>query len=139
LIIMLALGKVEQVKRLLAQGVLSQRKIALTVGVSRGIVSAIATGRRPDYAAGKFERATQALPLGPVERCPTCGGMVHMPCRLCGVRLEQAHEEAALKKLRRRAKQQMVNRLLGAVLLQAARERESAALEVETTHHEPYA
>jgi hypothetical protein len=107
--------------------------------VSREIVSAIATGRRPDYVAGKFESDTQALPLGPVERCPSCGGKVHMPCRLCGVRLEQSREEAALKKMRRRARDQMVKRLVAAVMLRAAIERETAAMEGGTSGHEPNA
>jgi len=69
---MLAPGKVLEVQKLLAEGRLSQRKIAKALGVSRATVSAIASGKRPDYAARQRARADEAFePLGPIERCPT--------------------------------------------------------------------
>ena len=84
---MIAPSLVNQVKRLLAEGRYSQRKIARMTGISRGTVGAIASGRRPDYEA--IVRARQSEldePTGPPQRCPGCGGMVYMPCRLCRVR-----------------------------------------------------
>jgi hypothetical protein len=84
---MIAPKTVTEVRRLLAEGVLSQRKIAGLTGVSRGTVGAIASGARPDYAAlrppgdGEWEESA-----GPAVRCPGCGGMVYLPCRLCHVR-----------------------------------------------------
>ncbi len=113
---MLAMGIVQEVKRLLAEGMLSQRKIAKAVGVSRGTISAIAAGRRPDYAARRRERANAMELLGPIDRCPTCGGRVYMPCRLCRVRRVQVGEATVLQELRRRARVQAVKRLLAAVL-----------------------
>jgi hypothetical protein len=84
---MLPAWRVAEIRRMLARGELSQRKIAEQTGVSRGTVGAIALGRRPDYedrrqaARGDFEP-----PSGPLHRCPGCGGMVLMPCLLCRVR-----------------------------------------------------
>ena len=84
---MLHAWRVAEIRRMLAQGELSQRKIAEQTGVSRGTVGAIALGRRPEYqdrrqdAGGDFEP-----PGGPLRRCPGCGGMVLMPCLLCHVR-----------------------------------------------------
>lgn len=117
---MLAMGKVLEIERLLAEGRLSQRKISLLVGVSRGVISAIARGTRPDYEARRQNHSDAIEPRGDIERCPTCGGRVYMPCRLCRVRRIQADESELLPKLRRRARQQGVRRLLVAVLRAAA-------------------
>lgn len=87
---MIAPALVEEVKRLLAEGKWSGRKIARMVGVSRGSVASIAHGRRPDYEALRREREEPDEPLGPLGRCPRCGGMVHMPCRLCSLRKRMA-------------------------------------------------
>lgn len=84
---MIAPSVVDQIKRLLAEGKYSQRKIARMMGVSRGSVGAIANGKRPDYEAIARERQSEFdEPTGPPQRCPKCGGMVYMPCRLCHVR-----------------------------------------------------
>jgi len=86
---MIAPHIVEQVRQLLAEGELGQRTIARLTGVSRGTVHAIATGRRPDYDRRRKPRDDEAgllEPTGPLERCPGCGGMVEMPCRLCRAR-----------------------------------------------------
>ena len=78
---------IEQVKSHLADGKLSQRKIAALTGVSRGTVGAIAAGKRSDCDAvpsnpeDPFEQSAE-----PPQQCPGCGGTVLMPCRLCGVR-----------------------------------------------------
>ena len=72
------------VRRLLAEGTLSQRKIARLTGISRGSVGAIASGKRPDYETPPEEEDEE--PTGPPERCRNCGGMVYLPCRLCRTR-----------------------------------------------------
>lgn len=117
---MLAIGKVKEVERLLAEGRLSQRKIARAVGVSRGVVSIIASGKRPDYEARRLRNRVDQEPLGPIERCPGCGGRVYTPCRLCRVRSLHEIEQARLKELRRRARQQALRRLLVALLRAAS-------------------
>lgn len=76
---MLPLSKVQEIRRLLEEGELSQRKIATRVGVSRGTVGALATGKRGDYG----REPTVEEPLGPPERCPGCGQLVVMPCVYC--------------------------------------------------------
>jgi transcriptional regulator with XRE-family HTH domain len=75
---------VAEIRRLLAEGSLSQRKIAGLTHVSRGTVSAIASGRRPQYDGPTGD--DWAEPTGPPVRCPDCGGMVYLPCQLCRVR-----------------------------------------------------
>jgi hypothetical protein len=102
---MIAPALVAEVERLLAEGKLSQRAIARLTRISRGTIGCIAAGRRPDYeilAAADDEEQ----PAGPPQRCPGCGGLVYMPCRLCRVRnlhanhprsrLESRHAEPAL-------------------------------------------
>jgi transcriptional regulator with XRE-family HTH domain len=112
---MLAAAKVHETERLLEEGKLSQRKIAKLLGVSRATVSAIAAGKRPDYEARRRERADEYEPLGPIERCPGCGGRVYTPCHLCRVRKLKAQEEQARRAYRRRAREQATQRLLAAV------------------------
>lgn len=102
---MLASALVEQVQRLLDENVLSQRKIARSLDVSRGTVARIAAGQRPDYDALQRARQSQTspLPAGPLERCPGCGGMVFMPCLLCRVEAIRA-ESPRTSKLRLRTR-----------------------------------
>ncbi len=81
---MISHEKITEVRRLLSETTLSQRKIALLTGVSRGSIGAIALGRRPDYEAIQSqETESWEEPTGPLERCGGCGGMVYMPCLLC--------------------------------------------------------
>jgi DNA-directed RNA polymerase subunit RPC12/RpoP len=86
----ITLAMVEVVERMLAEGLVSQRKIAKLVGISRGTVNSIALGRRPRIStpADEFERQR-----GPLVRCPGCGGKVFMPCLLCHVRQLKARDE----------------------------------------------
>ncbi len=82
---------VEQVERLLVEGKLSYRKIARFTGVSRGTIGAIASGRRciqPRRIC--FLEEEPMVPDVPPQRCPDCGGMVYIPCRLCRTRKEMA-------------------------------------------------
>ena len=90
---MIAPVVIDQIRRLLAERKLSQRKIAALVGVSRGSVAGVARGDRPDYEAIRRKRQAlkDPLPRGPLGRCPTCGGKVYMPCRLCQMREELAN------------------------------------------------
>jgi len=84
---MIANAVEREIRSLLAEGALSQRKIALQLGVSRGTVNAIARGKRPDYTTRRPRPADRCTPpKGLPQRCPGCGGMVRMPCVLCRVR-----------------------------------------------------
>jgi transcriptional regulator with XRE-family HTH domain len=112
---MLAVTKVQEAQRLLAEGRLSQRRIAALIGISRSTLSGIAAGTRPDYDALRRARGDDEEPLGPVERCPGCGGRVHMPCRLCRVRKIKHQEQQTRRVLRRQARQLALQRLLTAV------------------------
>ncbi len=77
----------DEIRRRLAAGAQSMRKIARTMGVSRGTVATVARGTRRQRAprqAGSDAAAEE--PLGRIERCPECGAMAHAPCRACRVR-----------------------------------------------------
>ena len=78
---------VDEIRRLLREGRLSQRRIASKIGVSRGTVNAIALGRR---GSGHVRRQPEAEgfspPSGLPVRCPGCGAKVQMPCLLCYIR-----------------------------------------------------
>jgi len=63
-----------RIKSLLASGEFSEPEISRLTGTSGWTVDALAAGKRP------------ADPIGPTRRCPTCGGLVEMPCRLCQTR-----------------------------------------------------
>jgi transcriptional regulator with XRE-family HTH domain len=99
---------------MLAEGGLSQRKIAKATGVSRATISAIARGARPDYEARIRARSMEFELLGPIERCSTCGARVYMPCRLCRVRKLKAHQQR-LQIIRRHNHELILRRLLSAV------------------------
>jgi len=82
----IAQAVVLEIRHLLDEGAISQRKIARRLGVSRGTVNAIAQGKRPD-GLGRRDVSDDFLPpVGPPRRCPGCGGLVLMPCLLCHVR-----------------------------------------------------
>lgn len=82
---------VEEVRRLLATGTLSRKKIAGLTRISRGSVSAIASGKRqlkrptqPRIQNGERGESGEFLyPSGPPARCPHCGGRVQLPCLAC--------------------------------------------------------
>lgn len=86
---MLSIAVVQEIRRLLDERQLSQRSIALKLGVSRGIVSNMASGRRAVFGREPDQRPDRvslkretSLPI----RCRSCGGLVHAPCRLCEAR-----------------------------------------------------
>ncbi len=83
----------DQVLRLLAQTELSHRKVASLVGISRATVAKIATGKYRPYQPSARE-SDSYRPTGPRGRCPICGGMVYLPCRLCKVRAVKERERA---------------------------------------------
>ena len=81
---MIAASIIAEAQRLLAAG-LSYRQVAAKTGISRGSVGEIANGR----ISAKRRRDKEWLgvnPRGRPARCPTCGGMVVMPCMACRVR-----------------------------------------------------
>lgn len=99
---MIAPSVVHEVERLLAEGKLSQRKIARITGVSRGTVGAIASGKRREYEArAKDPELELEEPTGPPQRCSGCGGLVYLPCRLCHVRRLVAEARIARPPARR--------------------------------------
>jgi predicted XRE-type DNA-binding protein len=77
---------IAQIQDLLAEGKLSQRKIARIVSVSRATVGLVAAGKRLPIAPRLSELEAGLVPSGPPVRCRGCGGLVYWPCRLCGVR-----------------------------------------------------
>jgi hypothetical protein len=83
---MLALSVVEEIDRLLKEGQLSQRRIAERLGVSRGTVSAIASGQRALYGRTAEDDKSGGVPALPAERCPKCGFLIHPPCLVCRTR-----------------------------------------------------
>jgi len=81
---MLTLTMVEEIDRLLKEGQLSQRKIAARLGVSRGTVSAIASGRRGLHGKDPSDGVARLGVSGaPAERCPRCGHRIYLPCLIC--------------------------------------------------------
>ena len=86
---MIAASIVQEIRRLLEEKHLSQRKIASLTGVSRHTVRKIANGQHLDYLEHRREEEWPEI-SGPLERCSSCGGRVYMPCRLCMVRNRMA-------------------------------------------------
>jgi len=90
---MIAPEVVAEIRRMLIEGIVSQREMAKRTGVSRGTIGAVASGQRPDYdAARKPNEDSWETSSDPPERCATCGGMVYMPCLLCRLRKKLVEE-----------------------------------------------
>jgi transcriptional regulator with XRE-family HTH domain len=81
---MLPLKVVQEVKRLLDEKHNSQRKIAKLLGISRGTVHAIASGKRGIH--GREQDDNEELDQASTVRCPGCGARVYLPCVLCKAR-----------------------------------------------------
>jgi transcriptional regulator with XRE-family HTH domain len=122
---MLAMSKIKEAERLLLDGRLSQRKIAALVGISRATVSAIASGRRPDYEARLAARAIELEPLGPIVRCGGCGARVYSPCRACRVRADQDRKRESARAVRHR-NDELALRLQMTAARDASLERDAA-------------
>jgi hypothetical protein len=119
---MIAEHLVEQVERLLTKDKLSHRRIASITGVSRGTIAAIASGkRRIQPKTSRFWDEEPLVPDVPPQRCPECGGMVYMPCRLCRARKKLAKLPALRTLTEVRDRQPFV--LLGLNLKPAHQER----------------
>lgn len=91
---MLTTSMVHEIDRLLKEGQLSQRKIAARLGVSRGIVGSIASGRRGLHgvdAAQADDDSASAFHSVPI-RCPRCGYRVFDPCQVCRARDHQRRQ-----------------------------------------------
>jgi len=82
---MIPQGRANEIRRLLASGTHSLRGIARATGTSRGTVAAIAHGRWRERPPGPPDANAEET-LGPIERCPECGVLVHAPCRACRAR-----------------------------------------------------
>ena len=89
---MLPTTLVHEIDRLLREGELSHRKIAAHLGVSRGTISAIASGRRGLYGKEPFEPHSPLVPSSPPTRCPHCGYRVYLPCLICRIRQHQQRQ-----------------------------------------------
>ena len=82
---MLATATVREIDRLLKKGELSQRKIAAQLGVSRGIVGAIASGRRGLYGRNPSDDLSCGPPCHvaadalPALWLPHLQAMPHLP------------------------------------------------------------
>jgi transcriptional regulator with XRE-family HTH domain len=96
---MLPLATIKQIHLLLEQGELSQRQIAEMLEVSRGTVSAVASGRRGLYGTAADAKEVGLNFEGATVRCPSCGAQVFMPCLLCRAREMCAAHETNMAKL----------------------------------------
>lgn len=107
---MLTTALVLEVDRLLREGELSQRQIAAHLCVSRGTVSAIASGRRGLHGKEPFRTYSPLVPTSPPTRCPHCGYRVYLPCLVCRVRTHQ-HQQRFLELLATRRPQKAAPRV----------------------------
>ena len=101
---MIATTLIDEIRRMLHEGCLSQRKIAVRLSVSRGTVNAVARGKRPDYSARRQREDDGFIPpMGMPVRCSGCGGLVQMPCLLCYIRIRVKSKKAASQNPRTRS------------------------------------
>jgi len=121
---------VDEVRRLLAEKKQSQRAVARLTGVSRGTVGRIAHGEKLQCEDPIWRKRQGAdFPSGPLRRCPTCGGRVYMPCRLCRVR-DHATRTACTPKSQR----DVAGDNPGRLQLRAAEQRRYEALHARKVH-----
>ncbi|MEX2317908.1 MAG: hypothetical protein WD669_12195 [Pirellulales bacterium] len=84
---MLTHATVLEIDRLLKEGKLSHRAIALRLGVGRTSVGAIANRNRDLHGKetcpqDRLSSSARSLP----QRCPDCGHRVNLPCLVCSTR-----------------------------------------------------
>lgn len=77
---MIAQAVIDEIEKLLAEGRLSRRAIAIKVGVSRTVVTQLAA-KHYNRPARASRRACLEGPLR--RRCPSCGYAVPLPCVYC--------------------------------------------------------
>lgn len=83
---MLSTALIMEVRRELDRGTLSHREISRRLGVSRGIITAMAKGERGNHGRDPDRENFRNSPKRPLTRpvrCPSCGGLVFAPCRQC--------------------------------------------------------
>lgn len=100
---MLEKDLIHHAQEMLLDGRLSYRKIAEQLGVSRSSIAKIAAARRKTIVVPKplqISEDSWYQDEGQFTRCPGCGGMVHLPCRLCDVRA-QCDQELELRRIAR--------------------------------------
>jgi hypothetical protein len=91
---MLSTALVHEIDRLLKEGELSHRKIAARLGVSRGVIGAIANGRRGLYGKEPLNEDRHSLtPTAPATRCCRCGYRVYLPCLICEARKQRGEQK----------------------------------------------
>ena len=86
---MLPTALIMEVRRLLDRRELTYREISKRLGVSRGLITAMANGQRGNHGRDPGDETPTSSPrreLTSPTRCPGCGGLVCPPCRLCAVR-----------------------------------------------------
>jgi hypothetical protein len=83
---------VQEVARLLHDGELSHRQIAARLGMSRGTVNDIASGRRSLFGREK-NIDSRSAPMTPPTRCPHCGYRVYLPCHICRIRSHKTRQQ----------------------------------------------
>ena len=94
---MIAEEKIREAETLLAKGKVSHRKIAIITGLSRGTISLIANGKRKIYVKTIDPDMPGEPEKSPPVRCPTCGGMVRMPCLLCFLKNLATHNSPLMQ------------------------------------------
>lgn len=79
--------KIQRIRSLLAENKYSQRAIAKMLGVSRGTVNIVASGKKR-VRKPRLLRSGENFdyPDGEPERCSECGAMTQMPCLACRIR-----------------------------------------------------
>jgi hypothetical protein len=86
---MIPAATVERIKRLHAAKV-SVREIQRMTGVSRNTIDKILSGK---YDSSPISLHAKVM-SGKFGRCPTCGGLVKLPCYSCWLKIEAAREKA---------------------------------------------
>ena len=90
---MLPTALIHEIDRLLKEGELSHRKIAIRLGVSRGTISAIASGRRGLHGQEADDVRRVRVRTSPPARCPRCGYRVYLPCLICEARQHRQEQQ----------------------------------------------
>jgi hypothetical protein len=81
---MISNATISTVRLLLKEGNLSRRKIALQLGISRGMIHKIEVEFTDEERSA--EESSFRFPQGPHRRCLRCGARVQLPCLACQLR-----------------------------------------------------